>query len=67
MFEILTTYLIEDYADYGLELGVHSVPIPEAKTNDRPNIYFFNVIKQINAIIILFEKEISDTLIPLIM
>lgn len=65
MFEILTTYLIEEYVDYGLELGVHSVPIPEAKTNGRPNIYFFNVIKQINAIIILFENQISDSLIPL--
>lgn len=67
MFEVLTSYLIEDYIDYGLELAVQSVPIPEAKTHDPPNVYFFNVIKQINSIIILYENQISDTLIPLIM
>lgn len=67
MFEILTYYLIEDYVDYGLELAVHSVPIPEAKTHESPNVYFFDVVKQVNTIIILYENQISDTLIPLIM
>ncbi|KAL5238755.1 hypothetical protein ACI65C_006165 [Semiaphis heraclei] len=66
IFEILTSYLIEDYVDYGLELAVQSVPIPEAKTHDPPNVYFFEVIKQVNAIILLFENQLSDTLIPLI-
>jgi len=67
IFEILTSYLIEDYVDYGLELAVQSVPIPEAKTHDPPNVYFFEVIKQVNAIILLFENQLSDTLVPLIM
>jgi len=59
--------LIEDYVDYGLELAVQSVPIPEAKTHDPPNVYFFEVIKQVNTIILLFENQLSDTLVPLIM
>lgn len=59
--------MIEDYVDYGLELAVQSVPIPEAKTHDPPNVYFFEVIKQVNAIILLFENQLSDTLVPLIM
>jgi len=59
--------LIEDYIDYGLELAIQSVPIPEAKTHDPPNVYFFDVIKQVNAIIVLYENHVSDILIPLIM
>lgn len=67
IFEVLTYCLIEEYVDYGLELAVQSVPIPEAKTHDSPHVYFFDVIKQVNTIIILYENQVSDTLIPLIM
>lgn len=67
IFEVLSSYLIEDYVDYGLELAVQSVPIPEAKTHDPPNVYFFDVIKQVNTIILLFENQLSDALVPLIM
>jgi len=66
MFEILTSYLLEDYVDYGLELAIESIAIPEAKTHE-PNIYFFNVIKQVNSIILLYENQLLDTLVPLIM
>ncbi|XP_050438266.1 exocyst complex component 5 [Adelges cooleyi] len=66
IFEVLTTYLIEEYVDYGLELAIQSVPIPEAKTHDPPNVYFFDVAKQVNTIIILLEKQFSDILVPLI-
>lgn len=67
IFEVLTAYLIEDYVDYGLELAVQSVPIPEAKTHEPPNVYFFDVVKQVNTIIVLYENQLSDTLVPLIM
>ncbi|XP_025419969.1 exocyst complex component 5 [Sipha flava] len=66
IFELLSSYLIDDYVDYGLELAIQSVPIPEAKTHDPPNVYFFDVIKQVNKIILLFENQISDALVPLI-
>lgn len=67
IFEVLTSYLIDEFVDYGLELAIQSIPIPESKTHDRPNVYFFDVIKQVNAIILLFENQVSDTLVPLIM
>jgi len=53
--------------DYGLELAIESIAIPEAKTHDPPNIYFFNVIKQVNSIILLYENQLLTTLVPLIM
>lgn len=59
--------MTEDYVDYGLELAVQSVPIPEAKTHDPPNLYYFDVIKQVNTIIVLYEKQLSDILVPLVM
>lgn len=67
LFEVLTSYLIEEYIDYGLELAVQCVPIPEGKTHEPPNVYFFDVIKQINTIIVLFENQFTDTVVPLIM
>lgn len=60
-------YLVDDFSDYGLELAIQSVPIPEAKTHDPPNVYFFDVVKQVNTIIVLLEKQLSNALIPLIM
>lgn len=59
--------MVDDFIDYGLELGIQSVPIPEAKTHEPPNVYFFDVVKQVNIIIGLLEKQLSDVLVPLIM
>lgn len=67
IFEILTTYLIEDFVDYGIELAIQSVPIPEAKTHEPPNIIFFEVVKQVHRIIVLYENQFSETLVPLVM
>lgn len=67
LFEVITCYLIDEYIDYAIELAIQSIPISEIKTQELSNIYFFNVIKQVNAIIILFENQFKDTLVPLIM
>ncbi|VVC29722.1 Hypothetical protein CINCED_3A010914 [Cinara cedri] len=66
IFEVLTMYLIEDFVDYGIELAVQSVPIPEAKTHEPPSIIFFEVVKQVHRIIVLYENQFSETLVPLI-
>ncbi|KAI4502696.1 hypothetical protein M0802_002608 [Mischocyttarus mexicanus] len=65
IFEILLQYLINEHVDYALELGLQSVPIPESRT--QPEIHFFNVMHQCNAIVRLLEEQFNDSVLPLIM
>ncbi|XP_015185742.1 PREDICTED: exocyst complex component 5 [Polistes dominula] len=64
IFEILLQYLINEHVDYALELGLQSVPIPESRT--QPEIHFFNVMHQCNAIVRLLEEQFNDSVLPLI-
>jgi len=64
IFEILLHYLMAEHLDYALELGLQSVPIPENKTH--PQISFFDVLRQCNAIVHLLEKQFIDSLVPLV-
>lgn len=64
IFEILLHYLMAEHVDYALELGLQSVPIPENKT--QPQISFFDVLRQCNAIVHLLEKQFNDSLVPLV-
>ncbi|XP_043255269.1 exocyst complex component 5 [Colletes gigas] len=64
ILEILLQYLISEHVDYALELGLQSVPIPESRT--QPEIHFFNVVRQCNAIVRLLDEQFNDSLIPLI-
>lgn len=65
IFEVLLQQLIVDHLDYALELGLQAVPIAETKTQ-QPNIYFFDVVRQANAIVHLIEKLFNDSLFPLV-
>ncbi|KAI5706748.1 hypothetical protein M8J75_010973 [Diaphorina citri] len=64
IFDVMLNYLIE-HVDYGIELGIHTVPIPETKSS-QPVIYFFNIVSQANTIIHLLEKHFVDVLVPLV-
>ncbi|KOC59711.1 Exocyst complex component 5 [Habropoda laboriosa] len=64
ILEILLQYLISEHVDYALELGLQSVPIPESRT--QPEIHFFNVVRQCNAIVRLLEEQFNDSVIPLV-
>ncbi|XP_066993893.1 exocyst complex component 5 isoform X3 [Anabrus simplex] len=64
IFEILLHYLMAEHLDYALELGLQAIPIPETKT--QPQIYFFDVVRQCNAIVHLLEKQFIDSLVPLV-
>ena len=65
IFEILLQYLIIEYVDYAIDLGIQSVPIAESNTQ-QPEIYFFEIVQQTNIIIHLLEKLVADSLFPLI-
>ncbi|XP_017767696.1 PREDICTED: exocyst complex component 5 [Eufriesea mexicana] len=64
ILEILLQYLISEHVDYALELGLQSVPIPESRT--QPEIHFFSVVRQCNAIVRLLEEQFNDSVIPLV-
>lgn len=64
IFEILLQYLINEHVDYALELGLQSVPIPESRT--QPEIHFFNVMHQCNAVVGLLEEQFNDSVLPLV-
>lgn len=61
---ILISYLIHEHIDYAVELGIQGIPMPEVKTI--PELYFFDVIGQTNTMIHLLEKQLSDSVIPLV-
>lgn len=61
--EILLQYLVVEHVDYAVDLGLQAVPIPESK--NKPQIFFFDVVRQCNAIIHLLEKQFNDSIVPL--
>jgi exocyst complex component 5 len=63
ILEILLQYLVVEHIDYAVDLGLQAVPIPESK--NKPQIYFFDVVRQCNAIIHLLEKQFNDSIVPL--
>ena len=46
------------------ELGLLGIPLPECKSI--PELFFFDVVGQTNAIIHLLDKQFSDSLLPLV-
>ena len=64
VFNILISYLLHEHIDYALEIGLQGIPLPECRTI--PELYFFDVVGQTNAIIHLFEKQFNDSLLPLV-
>jgi hypothetical protein len=66
IMDVLMDQLVTEHVEYGIELGLQAVPIPESKTQ-QPQVYFFNIVSQANAIIHLVEKQFCDSLLPIVM
>lgn len=64
ILSILVSYLLHEHIDYAIEVGLQGIPLPETKSV--PEIYFFDVLGQTNAITHLFEKQFSDSVLPLV-
>lgn len=64
IYELLVEYLCEQHISYAIELCLQAIPSPDSRTE--PNLYFLDVVQQTNIIFHLFEKQFSDTLLPLI-
>ncbi|RWS09744.1 exocyst complex component 5-like protein, partial [Dinothrombium tinctorium] len=64
ILDIQLHYLCIEHIDYALELGLMSIPPSEPKSP--PETYFFDVVRQCNAICHLLEKQFVDSIIPLV-
>lgn len=64
ILEILENHLCWEHMDYAIELALQNLPPSEPK--QEPDVYFFDVVRQCNAIFHLFEKLFSDSLVPLV-
>lgn len=48
-------------------LSLYATGIPPAEPKTEPEIYFFDVVSQANTLFHLFEKQFTDSFIPLVM
>ncbi|KAI1288041.1 Exocyst complex component 5 [Halotydeus destructor] len=64
VLDIQLQYLITEHIDYAVELALQAIPANEPKSV--PNIFFFDLVRQCNAICHLLEKQFVDSLIPLV-
>lgn len=62
--EILVQHLLVEHCDYAVDVGLQSIPIAESKT--QPQIYFFDIVKQCNAIVHLFDEHFQENILPCI-
>lgn len=65
IFEILLTALCTEHIEYALDLGLQSIPPNDPKT--APEIKFFEIARQCNAICHLLEKQFVNSILPLVM
>jgi recyclin-1 len=64
VFQMQIKHLITEHIDYALDLALHSIPTSEPKS--QPEIHFFEVVRQANAVSHLFEKQFVDSVIPVV-
>lgn len=64
IFDLLVENLCSQHINYAIELGMECIPNADPRTE--PDNYFLDVVQQTNTIFHLFEKQFSDTLLPLI-
>lgn len=62
LLEVLIQHLLIEHVDYALDLGLQSIPIAESKSP--PQIYFFDIVKQANKIVRLFEEHFQECVLP---
>lgn len=67
LLELLLRALCGEHVEYALELGLQTVPVPEARVRPPPTIAFFDVARQCNAVVHLLERHFSDSVLPLVL
>ncbi|EFX84728.1 hypothetical protein DAPPUDRAFT_238631 [Daphnia pulex] len=64
ILDVLFQFLIDEFVDYALEIGLQAIPPGESKV--QPELYFFGVVREVNAIVHLMDKLFHDSIIPLV-
>ncbi len=55
ILNILVSYLFHNHGDCAIDIGLTGIPLPETKSP--PELYFFDVVGQTNAIVHLVDKQ----------
>ncbi|XP_063895855.1 exocyst complex component 5 isoform X1 [Helicoverpa armigera] len=61
LLEVVIQHLLVEHVDYALDLGLQSIPIVESKSP--PQIYFFDIVKQANKIVRMFEEHFQESVV----
>uniref|UniRef100_A0A2A4K627 Exocyst complex component 5 n=1 Tax=Heliothis virescens TaxID=7102 RepID=A0A2A4K627_HELVI len=61
LLEVVIQHLLVEHVDYALDLGLQSIPIAESKSP--PQIYFFDIVKQANKIVRMFEEHFQESVV----
>ncbi|CAD5123845.1 DgyrCDS12151 [Dimorphilus gyrociliatus] len=64
LFNVLLEQLCVEHIAYAVDLGVQTVPLSEQKV--QPQVYFFMIVSQTNAMFTLFEKFFTETVGPVV-
>ena len=64
ILELQIKYLITEHIDYALDLALYAIPASEPKS--QPEIHFFEVVRQSNAVCHLLEKQFVDAVVPVV-
>ncbi|XP_028165314.1 exocyst complex component 5 [Ostrinia furnacalis] len=64
LLDVLIQHLLIEHVDYALDLGLQSIPIAESKSP--PQIYFFDIVKEANAIVKMFVDHFQESILPCI-
>jgi len=66
ILDIELQFLCADHIDYAIDCCLQSIPTMETARSHAPEIYFFDCVRQCNAICHLIEKQFVDSVIPLV-
>ncbi|XP_022817885.1 exocyst complex component 5 [Spodoptera litura] len=65
LLEVVIQHLLIEHVDYALDLGLQSIPIADSKSPP-PQIYFFDIVKQANKIVRMFEEHYQESVLTCI-
>lgn len=64
IFDLQLQYLCIEHLEYAIDLSLNFLPSSEPKAV--PDLYFFDIVRQCNAICHLIEKQFVDSVLPLV-
>lgn len=64
LLTIQLKYLAENHLEYAVDLALHALPPPEPR--NQPELFFFEIVRQCNAVCHLMEKQFVESVLPVV-